>query len=115
VDTFIRNNKHNQVTSTYYLILKKIERDTGRNYVFEQVQIDKKRNAVSEASLNTMKMMSSPQTKISIPSKIMMNQTMVGGFQRAGPQASSKSEGKPIRHYETQLAGNNPATQKYLE
>lgn len=34
---YIQNNKHNQVTSTYYLILKKIERETGRNYVFEQV------------------------------------------------------------------------------
>jgi hypothetical protein len=33
--TYIQNNKHNQVTSAYYLILKKIERETGRNYVFE--------------------------------------------------------------------------------
>jgi hypothetical protein len=33
---FIQNNKHNQVTSTYYLVLKKLERETGRNYVFEQ-------------------------------------------------------------------------------
>lgn len=33
--TFILNNKHNQVTSTYYLLMKRKERETGRNYVFE--------------------------------------------------------------------------------
>ena len=52
---FIQNNKHNQVTSTYYLILKKMERETGRNYVFEQVLADKsKRYANSMGNLSTV-------------------------------------------------------------
>jgi Trm5-related predicted tRNA methylase len=33
--TFVQNNKHNQVTSTYYLLMKKKERQTGKNYVYE--------------------------------------------------------------------------------
>lgn len=33
--TFVQNNKHNQVTSTYYLLMKKKERATHKNYVFE--------------------------------------------------------------------------------
>jgi hypothetical protein len=33
--TFILNNKHNQVTSTYYLLMKRKERETGKNYVYE--------------------------------------------------------------------------------
>lgn len=51
---YIQNNKHNQVTSTYYLILKKIERETGRNYVFEQVQRDKKKYFSSAGNLSTV-------------------------------------------------------------
>lgn len=51
---YIQNNKHNQVTSTYYLILKKIERETGRNYVFEQVQREKKKYASSVGNLSTV-------------------------------------------------------------
>ena len=45
-ETFVKNNKHNQVTSTYYLLLKKRERKTGRNYLFELVT-SKKRTGVS--------------------------------------------------------------------
>ena len=33
--TYIQNNKHNQITSTYYLLLKKKQRETGRDYLFE--------------------------------------------------------------------------------
>lgn len=42
-DKFIQNNKHNQVTSTYYLLIKKLERkiwqEQGKekDYVYEQV------------------------------------------------------------------------------
>ena len=42
----------------------------------------------------------SPQTKISMPNKLMMNQTTIGNFQRAGAQNTSKSEGKPIKNTE---------------
>jgi len=35
-------NKHNHVTSTYYLILKKAERETGKNLVFEMVTTEKR-------------------------------------------------------------------------
>ena len=33
--TYIQNNKHNQITSTYYLLLKKKQRETGRDVFFE--------------------------------------------------------------------------------
>ena len=41
-DKFIKNNKHNPVTATYYLLLKKIERDSGKNLVFERVTKEKR-------------------------------------------------------------------------
>ena len=50
--TYIQNNKHNQITSTYYLLLKKKQRETGRDYLFEQVARDKKRNLYSTSNLN---------------------------------------------------------------
>ena len=49
--TFIQNNKHNQVTSTYYLLLKKKERVTGKNYVYEQVTFDKRKTLYSTSNL----------------------------------------------------------------
>ena len=83
---YIQNNKHNQVTSTYYLILKKIERETGRNYVFEQVQKEKKKYASSVGNLQStvinfgstsLQGQSNSLQKISVPStaasKFMMN------------------------------------------
>jgi hypothetical protein len=35
-------NKHNHITTTYYLLLKKTERETGRNAVFERVTKEKR-------------------------------------------------------------------------
>lgn len=99
--TYIQNNKHNQVTSAYYLILKKIERESGRNYVFEQVQREKKKYLHSAGNISTVNFgspaQSNSQNKISVAPKIMMNQTTVG-FNRAGPQISGKnSDGKIIK------------------
>ena len=39
------------MTSTYYLLLKKKERVTGKNYVFEQVTFDKRKNLYSTSNL----------------------------------------------------------------
>ena len=41
-DQFIKMNKHNHITTTYYLLLKKIERETGKNLVFERFTKDKR-------------------------------------------------------------------------
>lgn len=41
--TYVQNNKHNQVTSTYYLLIKRKERQTGKNYLFEQVTLEKRK------------------------------------------------------------------------
>jgi hypothetical protein len=102
------------VTSTYYLILKKMERDSGRNYVFEQVLVEKtKRYANSMGNLSTVnfgspgggpssqslhKMTGANSTQFQ---KAMMNQTAMigqGFFSRVGktnggaaPGTSSKS------------------------
>lgn len=35
-------NKHNAITTTYYLLLKKQERETGKNIVFETVTKEKR-------------------------------------------------------------------------
>ena len=35
-------NKHNHITTTYYLLLKKTERETGKNLVFERVTKEKR-------------------------------------------------------------------------
>jgi hypothetical protein len=102
---FIQNNKHNQVTSTYYLLLKKLERETGKNYVFEQVTRDKKRNLYSTSNLSSVNF-GSPQTKLQTPAKLVMHQTVVGGFNRGVVTQTTKSEGK---------AQGQPATKKYLE
>lgn len=50
-DKFIKMNKHNPVTTTYYLLLKKAERDTGKNLLFERVT-NEKRNYNSTGNLN---------------------------------------------------------------
>lgn len=36
-EKYIKANKHNPITATYYLLLKKAERETGKNLVFEMV------------------------------------------------------------------------------
>ena len=41
-EEFIKMNKHNHITATYYLLLKKLERETGKNLVFERVTKDKR-------------------------------------------------------------------------
>jgi hypothetical protein len=89
-----------------------MERESGKNYVFEQFAKEKKQRNINSTS--NLVNFGSPQTKINPPAKIMMNQTVSGGFHRAGPQGSSKSESKPTRHLE-QFGTNNPATKKYLE
>ena len=50
-DKFIKMNKHNPITTTYYLLLKKAERDTGKNLLFERVT-NEKRNYHSTGNLN---------------------------------------------------------------
>jgi hypothetical protein len=50
-DNFIHLNKHNPVTTTYYLLLKKTERETGKNLLFEKVTHEK-RNYYSTGNLN---------------------------------------------------------------
>ena len=35
--TYILANKHNQITSTYYLLLKQMERKDGTNLVYEYI------------------------------------------------------------------------------
>ena len=38
----VKNNKHNPVTSTYYLLIKKYERNTDQNLVFGKFTRDKR-------------------------------------------------------------------------
>ena len=38
----VRNNKHNPVTATYYLLIKKYERNTDQNLVFGKFTRDKR-------------------------------------------------------------------------
>jgi hypothetical protein len=41
-EKYIKNNKHNPITATYYLLMKKAERETGKNLVFERVTKEKR-------------------------------------------------------------------------
>jgi hypothetical protein len=50
-EKFIKLNKHNPVTTTYYLLMKKTERATGKNLLFEKVTHEK-RNYYSTGNLN---------------------------------------------------------------
>ncbi len=38
----IQANKHNHLTTTYYLLLKRVERKTGKNLIYEQVTKEKR-------------------------------------------------------------------------
>ena len=55
--THIRMNKHNTITTTYYLLIKKQERETGQNLVFEKVTKDK-RSYHSTGNLGAIKSVS---------------------------------------------------------
>ncbi|CDW85359.1 protein kinase domain containing protein [Stylonychia lemnae] len=107
---FVLNNKHNQVTSTYYLIVKKMDRDLGKNHLFELFNKEKRKlnnmNSTSQMSFGT------PQTKINLPQKMSLNQTVSSGFSRAMAQNSTKSDGKNQRKSD-QIT--NPVTKIYLE
>ena len=41
MDEYIANNKHNSITSSYYLLLKKRSRETGGDHFWEQAIIEK--------------------------------------------------------------------------
>lgn len=77
--TFVQNNKHNQVTSTYYLLMKKKERQTGKNYVFEQVTFEKRKNFGSTSQITYNQ---------SGKADVLMNTTMYS-------QSESRSKGVP--------------------
>lgn len=51
-DKFIKMNKHNHITTTYYLLMKKIERETGKNLLYERVTLEK-RNYSSTGNLSS--------------------------------------------------------------
>ena len=41
-EKYIKANKHNPITATYYLLMKKTERETGKNLVFERFAKEKR-------------------------------------------------------------------------
>lgn len=49
--TYVKNNKHNSVTATYYLLIKKKERSSRRDYVFEDFMRQRKQRKVAADSL----------------------------------------------------------------
>ncbi len=81
-DKFIKMNKHNHITTTYYLLLKRAERETGKNLLFERVTHEK-RNCSSTGNLSAQQRPSVNQfqqtmyrgysQQIGYPEKAMMN------------------------------------------
>ena len=59
--------------------MKKLERDTGKNYVFEKVTTDKKLKSAGNLSPSGVVMAKKPSGGVN-PARIMMNQTMGGNF-----------------------------------
>ena len=73
------------------MLLKKKQRETGRDYLFEQVMRDKKRNLYSTSNLNNITLNS--LQKMQTPGQIIMHSTMGSGFK---VNNVSKSEGRPL-------------------
>lgn len=90
------------------MLLKKKQRETGKDYFFEQVMRDKKRNLYSTNNLNNITL--NGLQKVKNPAKVM-HSTMANGFK---VNKQSKSETRPSQTQD--LSGKlNPATKKYLE
>ena len=88
--TFIHNNKHNQVTSTYYLLIKKKERKTGRNYVYEQVTSDKRnKGLIDREPVRVPDLSSTVRGKGRFGSDFNMNQTVRADFNKFGQKPST--------------------------
>lgn len=90
--------------------MKKKQRETGRDYLFEQVMRDKKRNLYSTSNLNNITLNS--LQKMQTPGKIMMHSTMGSGFK---VNSVSKSEARPLNTQDGFNSKLNPTTKKYLE
>lgn len=91
--------------------MKKKQRETGRDYLFEQVLRDKKRNLYSTSNLNNIQMNNTLQ-KMQTPGKVIMHSTMGSGFKVSN---ISKSEARPANSNDVFAQKLNPATKKYLE
>lgn len=93
------------------MLLKKKQRETGKDYLFEQVMRDKKRNLYSTSNLNNITLNS--LQKMQTPGKIMMHSTMGSGFKVNNNV--SKSEGRALNTQDGFNSKLNPTTKKYLE
>ena len=83
----IRGNKHNNVSTTYYLLLKKIERESGKNIFFERVTKEKrnynsmgnlKNSAPRGQSLHNTTFYKNASSNSYLDYSALMNQTSAG-------------------------------------
>mmetsp|Transcript_30705 Transcript_30705/g.40838 ORF Transcript_30705/g.40838 Transcript_30705/m.40838 type:complete len:98 (-) Transcript_30705:2131-2424(-) len=66
----VKNNKHNPVTATYYLLIKKYERNTDQNLVFGKFTRDKRlldQQRLSEARKSDQEKQSTGSIKMIMP------------------------------------------------
>ncbi|CDW86406.1 protein kinase domain containing protein [Stylonychia lemnae] len=128
-EKYIKNNKHNPITATYYLLMKKTERETGKNLVFERVTKEK-RSYNSTGNLGQPQKNQLQQTVLyfrgnsqQIPNlnkAQMMNQTTMEGFKNNN-QSKSESKTRSNRDNSFNIGTSeffnnlNPVTKQYLK
>lgn len=115
--TFVHNNKHNQVTSTYYLLIKRRERQTGKNYVYEQVTLDKqgrKRSTpgVFKQSTTTVADLQDSKDAVVNPRRIVDFHNKTGGLSHTMP-LTSKARNQSSPHGQAQAIVNEIAGSQF--
>lgn len=130
IDKFIKNNKHNPITATYYLLLKKLERETGKNLVFERVTKEK-RTYNSTGNLGQVNKNPLQQTGMffrgnsqqlsNLRKNSILNQTAMTGFKFNQESKSEQKNSRTGRDNSFNIATSeffqnlNPVTKQYLK
>ena len=127
-ETYIKNNKHNPITATYYLLIKKTERETGKNLVFERVTKDK-RSYNSTGNLGQVNKNPLQQTTNyfrgnsqqinNLAKQSILNQTMMEGFKIGTMNKGDKNKTGRDNSFNAATSeffrNLNPVTKQYLK
>mmetsp|Transcript_5182 Transcript_5182/g.6355 ORF Transcript_5182/g.6355 Transcript_5182/m.6355 type:complete len:146 (+) Transcript_5182:1133-1570(+) len=103
----VKNNKHNPVTATYYLLIKKYERNTDQNLVFGKFTRDKRlldQQRLSEARKSDQEKQSTGSIKMIMPknagqsNSITVIQDSYGGLVSNESHGSAAINQRPAPH-----------------
>lgn len=119
-EKYIKANKHNPITATYYLLMKKQERETGKNIVFERFTREKRSynstgNLVHKTPFGQTGMYfrgNSQQIGSAGKQSNVMNQTTMEGFMSKKKTDPNTSFNVGSSEFFNNL---NPVTRQYLK